>query len=515
MRKSYAVAVELGTRCPIQLKDVASATLEWLSERSLNFGDSAVERLMSNQDGWDVGDSHVVDTRFHDGDGGDAWAVRLSHPDGEDERIQWTASLAARETGANTAWLSCQLTFGARDGTVLPVRRESSRPRIILELVKKYGARNGLPTRAKATRIGKEDAQPLVELLEDTSRRLPVVFLSAANSTDRPIVNADKVAEILVGVAHVYVARDRFATLHGLDNYLPKRLLAFDGAIRVYWPGFSVQDQSYVHRYWRRESVHDRKRVQQQILGVVSAATIGVTHPEAPTWEQVNRLHRNAIIAEARSRGDADELLELYEAENSDLARQSRDLELRVAELEDDLSEARAQRDSWRQNYQLLVKGEGSDEEADEVPPIETVTDAIDLAMSAYADRLIISLNNKSDGEDNLYEEPLKLYQALGFLAGTYADARLGVARCTDFDTPLRTLCGWKWLGPQSASTMGQFRDWYRTRHEGSFYDLDLHIGTRSAKDARYTMRIGFTWIEAEQKVLVGFIGQHQKTSAT
>ncbi len=50
---------------------------------------------------------------------------------------------------------------------------------------------------------------------------------------------------------------------------------------------------------------------------------------------------------------------------------------------------------------------------------------------------------------------------------------------------------------------------------EGRKWKLGEHIGTGTSKDARHTIRAGFAWDKDDKRVMVGFIGQHQRNRNT
>ena len=52
-------------------------------------------------------------------------------------------------------------------------------------------------------------------------------------------------------------------------------------------------------------------------------------------------------------------------------------------------------------------------------------------------------------------------------------------------------------------------------RFEGRDVMRAEHIGTGTSKEPRYAIRIDFAFDEGNQKVLIGYIGQHQRTDAT
>ncbi len=46
-------------------------------------------------------------------------------------------------------------------------------------------------------------------------------------------------------------------------------------------------------------------------------------------------------------------------------------------------------------------------------------------------------------------------------------------------------------------------------------YTLDEHIGKGTKGDPQYMIRIAFGWDEDIKKVVVGYIGRHQRTQAS
>ena len=84
-----------------------------------------------------------------------------------------------------------------------------------------------------------------------------------------------------------------------------------------------------------------------------------------------------------------------------------------------------------------------------------------------------------------------------------------------DFDLSIREMCGWWYKSDQHETTRNKYRDWYTTRVNGDRRWMLEHIGTGASKDARHTIRIAFDWDKDEKMVVIGYIGQHQRTDAT
>ncbi len=151
----------------------------------------------------------------------------------------------------------------------------------------------------------------------------------------------------------------------------------------------------------------------------------------------------------------------------------------------------------------------------DEDLSIESVNDAVELAKERFDDKLIFQLNGKSRIEDNPFIHPKAVWDALQWLATTYYESRMGKINLSSFDVSIREACKWWYKGHQSDITMNKYEDWYTTKVGNKIYWLHKHIGTGSNKDARYTIRVAFDWDKSKERVVVGFIGQHQQTDAT
>jgi hypothetical protein len=67
----------------------------------------------------------------------------------------------------------------------------------------------------------------------------------------------------------------------------------------------------------------------------------------------------------------------------------------------------------------------------------------------------------------------------------------------------------------QHDTTMTTYRNSYTTRVGGRTVWLREHIGKGASLDPRRTIRIAFDWDRGLRKVIIGYIGRHQKTAAS
>jgi hypothetical protein len=65
------------------------------------------------------------------------------------------------------------------------------------------------------------ETSPFMTFLASPQRRLPVLLVSAKNFDDKPIVDANAIADQVVALCHVVVAENRFPSL-ALRDSLPR-----------------------------------------------------------------------------------------------------------------------------------------------------------------------------------------------------------------------------------------------------------------------------------------------------
>ena len=173
-----------------------------------------------------------------------------------------------------------------------------------------------------------------------------------------------------------------------------------------------------------------------------------------------------------------------------------------LGELRTELDRRRQAEERWRLAYIDACKL-GQDAHAEAAPEIATVKDAVELAEHAFADELVVALNGKSD-LGIPFAKPAEVFDALAWLATCYR--RPG-------SPPIGESCpGWFHKPDQTAATMGRFRQWYKTSFRGRNFEVSNHIGKGASFDPKSTIRIGFAWDDELARVVVGFVGRHQRT---
>ncbi len=213
----------------------------------------------------------------------------------------------------------------------------------------------------------------------------------------------------------------------------------------------------------------------------------------------------------------------LLRLENLDLEKETDDLEKEVQSLKEQLFESRSRGEGLRQalvGQGLPPAGTGDNGPAIAVPgeedgEIEDVNSAVELAKARFAGQMLFRFNSESTIEDSSFKWPERVWRALEWLGTSYYESRVGLATNPDLDGSCRLASGMWYKTSQHDTTMTAYRNSYTTRVDGRLIWLREHIGKGTGFDPRRTIRIGFDWDRTLQKVIIGYLGQHQRTAAS
>lgn len=222
--------------------------------------------------------------------------------------------------------------------------------------------------------------------------------------------------------------------------------------------------------------------------------------------EKEDLAAQNARLTQAR-----DTLQQSYDKLRMEKEDQSKE----NSSLKRELRESKQREDYWRVAAAAAPQHE-ADAAANDSPQVDSVHEAITTAARNFPSQLVIALNSRSK-EDTSFQRPSEVYDALAWLATDYHRLRSNPAGVDpDFDKMLKAACpGWSHVPHQSAVTIGMFKDWYYTTTVGVKYELTEHLGRGSSGNPQHTIRIAFAWDGDTGKVIVGYIGPHQRNQGS
>ena len=248
-----------------------------------------------------------------------------------------------------------------------------------------------------------------------------------------------------------------------------------------------------------------RARQAQDAATAAQRAEPAVEEEEPPTGKQVDGdpAAIEALTADHdRLQAEVNTLREengRLRSNNEELLAESGRRDAETRKLNDLIARSRRTEEQWRQAYVESRKGRRPD---DAPVSIDSVGEAVALAREAFPDRLLIKLNSRSN-ENTPFTNPAEVYDALAWLATAHCDAndkRIGEA-----------YSGWTYKASQREESIAKYREWYETLADGKTWYLGTHIGKGTSRDPRHTIRIGFVRDQENNRVIVGFIGLHQR----
>lgn len=497
---------------------------------------------LSPEQSFDFKSGTTLETQYHEGEDGRAYALRLRHPDTGIQEKRWMTEVVLSEF-VEESDLKTRASVGLLtgfEGTMLtPDKEVVSRPRLVRRLVDKHGAHETLPLQVEPRPMYMRDVDTFLDLLRYPDRNFPVVWMTARNSDGKYVVDPDPVADWLVGVAHVISSQNPDVP-KAVGKKLPRSLNCFDGATRIYWPDFSTDDSRYHHQLWLPHEIEDieqqrEKGFREELLSTIADVTTNRIVDGVVRWSDVSKLRSRSQLKSLRDQEDAK--VDLSFAEElfdtiSDLEDRKGALQEELDNTRDDLDDARNQVRYWKNQYLDLASGNGKERSTSPDPASpSSLSSAVEKVLERYGPSeleetpssdelqseevtLWVPRAVQRDVEDH-FEDPSSAYGALEWIATTFHHAKTGQQSCSDFDKSCRGACGFSYSAHQSETTMGQYPEDYTMEWRGKKRTLRRHVGKGSDKDPRHTIRIAFFFDEELEVIVVGYIGQHQRTPAT
>jgi hypothetical protein len=424
------------------------------------------------------------------------WDVRRLVPENPQWQYVVTVWLSDADGSGKDLSARCRLAVHSTGGQVVQPDVPLGRPRVVGDLLRNCRVQMDGRRLGVGETFGTSDIPTLVELLTDPSRRLPVVVLTPSPRTGRPLCSPDTLASALGGLAHVAVLAARTTTFAFTDALGGPSLAVFNGAVRLYWPSFSLEDSRQLHPLWtqtRQEQIGARPFVDQLFarVGRVSAIALGAPDLERDLLARRARQQQSANArrlqelqrrladateaAAARARPVAEDEAWLQEFEQAltaaEEAANERDaLQVRVEELEDELAAVR--RALAEVSSAVASASDMPAESTAELPDAPTtVLEAVEIA-AADCQHLVFLPEAFSSAADSQFDDPELVLSDLRKLDQLVADWRAGQvpqgfkAACAE-----RGLSGYRDGIGQIASTRFE-KDYRRT-----YLERDVMLG--------------------------------------
>lgn len=496
MRPIYKAVFDITSS---NLEDVIAITKDWASKQVPNLPDSFHDESNTTNN------KTVVKTVSAHDKATKLFGMQLSHPDRDDPEFNWQVSMIASDDNKKVK-TSITLSNGWINGTIRPRSFFVTRPSLVPSLNKNFTCNVGdYSLNTSPFVLKRDDVREFIYKLNDPNRRIPLVLASCDRFNNKPSLDAEYLAFKLAGVAQVYVERDKHFSLR-MENMIPKSMNCWDGAIRIYWP-FAQNGNEIYHPFWLQKNVG--KNTSNEILKTISMFSIGTASPLS--IEQVRRTKLKSRISEVENSNDYEGLANLYADENVELTKRVEELEGESSQQASLIHNYKQQIENLRNSMIAMQKGE-----TDEDPTVFTsVENAVDQFKTIYDDGKVVFVSKGKSGPKKCpYENPERVFKGLEWLATAYHSSKTGSLNINLKESSFAST-ELHYEPNQSEITMGQYPDDYFVQWKGKNEALKEHLGKGTSKDPKETIRIGFFFDKNEKKIVVGYIGQHQKTNAS
>ena len=257
---------------------------------------------------------------------------------------------------------------------------------------------------------------------------------------------------------------------------------------------------------WERLPIDPPEEVREETAEYEVSASPHVVTAALDKSEDIDQLERQVTSLTERLTERSTELEETH----AGYRLQKEQLGEEIGDLKSRLQQSRENEQYWRKAY-VQAKGKTRADNGDEPAPLSAARQAIEQAQKAFSDELLFALNSKSSKQPR-FQKPGEVFDALAWLATEYRHMRSDPGAGTDFDRSIKEACpGWSYKPNQTETTMGMYSEWYKTNAGGRTYELANHIGKGNSRDPKHNIRIAFAWDEEHGRVVIGYIGLHQR----
>ncbi|MEM7508184.1 MAG: hypothetical protein AAF415_15735 [Pseudomonadota bacterium] len=457
---------------------------------------------------------HSLTSSIYEDDDRRVTRIWWSFPDDKDASLRWANEVRVGQFG-DRCGVEHLISIESVEYSVAPARLLFGSPRAVRDICTKVPAYIGeMQVRAEPYVLEQDGLDDLLTLLTSDLRKLPVVLLSPNARGESNQIDPAKLARNLAGVAVVVRVEDPELTWDFADE-VGRQLSCFNGAARIYWPGFSKASDPRSHRLFFGSWIEQMgpvvaARTVERAIFAVAAFRYVPDKRITDVMRRVEAAERQKVLEQKRATGD--EFWEDYEQTVDKL----REAEEQNAGLE-------AENANLRANKQVFFAAgpEGPEEltqtEATEELTFSSVAEAVE-ASAQGCENLEILDTVTAAAAASPFQRPYDIYKALSDLdeiVDAWSKNRDEKGSGGDLLQHLRDR-GW---GKRSSmhisdTTRGKYRSHYEFEYQGKKQLFEPHI-TIGAGDPNSCASIHFIFDQKRLKMVVGHVGKHLPNTKT
>jgi hypothetical protein len=335
-------------------------------------------------------------------------------------------------------------------------------------------------------------------------------------------IEAENLQRKLLGFAKVIVI-DKAPGLE-LTGLVGKQLSCFNGAIRIYWPGFRKTSDPFYHTLYLQEKMLSKKNpgfaIETHLFRLLAnVATLRYSEGELSSkamlsfqkrrTDEIGRI-RNELHENKLSIAEVEQVLLKSWDENDKLKHEMSEVKARMQELE---SEINNHRENYRQMSEYQEKL--SHDAPEKVEPLEfdTVFSAVSEAKKYFDDRSLIIWDSALDSATKSnFARPKEVFDALKSIArlGTMYFESLQKGESMGSWDQFFAAHGFKYAPGEGEMTINLYGNERCFSHQGVRKQMLKHL-TIGGGDRNNCIQIYFEPNDESKKVEVGYCGMHLK----
>ncbi|MCC6268867.1 MAG: hypothetical protein IT300_14965 [Dehalococcoidia bacterium] len=462
---------------------------------------------------WDLGGKEHIRVEAASASGSLAWRLRWQQPDASDKPLLWFSEVRLATLGDDVECrIEVRVTSDASE--VRPEFASVGRPRLVPNVVTKY------PSFFLGQRV---DAQPwfvdapripsFVERLASSDRRLPIVLVTPDNSTGEPLLDPYRLADQLAALADVCVLSDSEASWR-LAEEVGRPFSCFNGAVRVYWPGFDMAtDDPFQHPLWLPAWIRAQPgRIEKTLFSRMCLATARLV-TVAPIWKAVNDAGRtereDTLRSELEKAGASHAAAQGLLDDMRRLVGERDDLQLRVWELESETVDLQRDIDRLKESMRQITRSVAGETSTPEVE-IDRVLTAVRVASERFSSLRFLesALESARNSNYNWPDRVFDAFQALDELAEIRKRGSLGM----DIERWLSER-GIGYAAHLSPTTRSKYGRHYTFRVDGVDLLMEEHLVFGNDGDPDKCLRVHMVWDSGAAVWLIGHVGRHLRNT--
>lgn len=479
--------------------------------------------------------------------------LRLVQRDGDDGSIFWHNIIRLTRSSEGVEIEHAIMRSAPRGMMLAP---KASSPSVVQKIIAAYSSGGVEPRDLYNARIVCSDGQETEAFVEhvllDSSREVPVLVVTSFARTDHPVVDTTVLAKQLRGMATIVELRTRECpealTSSLLHEGFDRQFSCFDGGVRLYAPRPSKRDALPRHTLWIRTwllDLSDDPRKRTEILAGLVAGRVADArmprdlvscvqdydrherrrraeivlatpppHPAASTDLIISQSNAQLAALETELRG-ANELIELYDSTNRDMAAQIEEATKRIAELEYEAQQERLKAEALEQQLdakqQRDIEGLSSEVRADIAASLRdeaSPESALRLISLTWPNRVVVLESAVRSAKKS---ESFKFSgDALDLLTRLVTDYFEAIQ--AGGDTAARKVFGASEYAAKESERVMANKAAVKRRtfnYKGQQVEMFAHLKIGTKDSVAETLRIHFHWDADDTKIVIGYCGPH------